>query len=38
MYHNVQTCIMDVNGTRIGIKLPVGIVYCVRCSLPHATN
>jgi len=27
-----------VNSTRIGIKLPVDIVYCVRSSLPHATR
>jgi len=23
---------------RIGIKLPAGIVYCVRSSLPHTTR
>jgi len=38
MYQNVQTCILEVNSTRIGIKLPVDIVYCVRSSLPHATR
>jgi len=38
MYQNVQTCTLAVNSTRIGIKLPVGIVYCVRSSLPHATR
>jgi len=27
-----------VKSTRIGIKLPVDIVYCVRSSLPHATR
>jgi len=26
MYQNVQTCILEVNSTRIGIKLPVDIV------------
>jgi len=26
MYQNVQTCILEVNNTRIGIKLPVDIV------------
>jgi len=30
------TCILEVNSTRIGIKLSVDIVYCVRSSLPHA--
>jgi len=29
MYQNVQTCILVVNSARIGIKLPVDIVYCV---------
>jgi len=39
MYQNVQTCILEVNSTRIGIKLPVDIVHCViRSSLPHATR
>jgi len=38
MYHNVQTCILEVNSTRIGIQLPADIVYCVRSSLPHATG
>jgi len=38
MYQNVQTCILEVNSTRIGIKLPADIVYCVRSSLPHATH
>jgi len=35
---NVQTCILEVYTTRIGIKLPVNIVYCVTSSLPHATR
>jgi len=26
MYQNVQTCILEVNGTKIGIKQPVDIV------------
>jgi len=26
IYQNVQTCILEVNSTRIGIKLPVDIV------------
>jgi len=30
MYQNVQTCILEVNRTRIGIKPPVDVVYCVR--------
>ena len=30
------SCILEVNSTRIGIKLSVDIVYCVRSSLPHA--
>jgi len=30
MYQNVETCILEVNITKIGIKLPVDIVYCVR--------
>jgi len=38
MYQNVQTCILQVNCTRIGIKLPLYIVYYVRSSLPHATR
>jgi len=38
MYLNVQTCIFEVNSTKIGIKLPVDIVYCVRPSLPHTTR
>jgi len=38
MYKNVQTCILEVNSTRIGTKLPVDIVYCVRSSFPHATR
>jgi len=25
MYQNVQTCILEVNSTRIGIKLPMGL-------------
>jgi len=36
MYQNFQTYILEVNSTRIGIKLPGDIVYCVRSSLPHA--
>jgi len=35
MYQNVQTCILEVNSTRIGIKLPVDNVYCV---LPDGCN
>jgi len=27
MYQNVQTCILEVNSTRIDIKLPVDIVW-----------
>jgi len=38
MHQNVHTCILEVNSTRIGIKLPVDIVYCVRSSFPHATR
>jgi len=38
MYQNVQTCILEVNSTRNGIKLPVDIVYCVTSSLSHATR
>jgi len=38
MHQNVQTCILEVNSTRIGIKLPVDIVDCVMFSLPHATR
>jgi len=38
MYQNVQTCILEVNSTRTGIKLPVDIVYFIRSSLPHATR
>jgi len=38
MYQDVQTCILEVSSTRIRIKLPVDIVYCVRSSLPHATR
>jgi len=37
MYQNVQTCVLEVNRTRISTKLPVDTVYCVRSSLPHAT-
>jgi len=29
---------LEVNSTRIGIKLPVAIVYFVRSSHPHATR
>jgi len=29
---------LEVNSTRNGIKLPVDIVYGVRCSHPHATR
>jgi len=36
MYQNVQICILEVNSTRIRIKLPVDIVHCVRSSLPQA--
>jgi len=38
MYQNVQTCILEVNSTRIVVELPVDIVYCVRSLLPHATR
>jgi len=38
MYLIVQICILEVNSTRIAIRLPVDIVYCVRSSLPHATR
>jgi len=38
MCQNVQTCILKVNSTRIGIELPVDIVHFVRSSLPHATR
>ena len=38
MHQNVQTCMLEVNSTRIGIKLPVDIVYCVRSLLPHALD
>jgi len=38
MHQNVQTCILEVNSARIGIKLPVDIMYCVRSSLPHAAR
>jgi len=27
MHQNVQTCVLEVNSTRIGIKLPVDIVW-----------
>jgi len=29
MYQKVQTCILEENITRIGIKLPADIVHCV---------
>jgi len=35
---NVQTCIFEVNSSRIGIKLPGDTVYYERSSLPHATR
>jgi len=35
MYQNVQTCILEVNSTGSGIKLPVNVVFYVRSSLPH---
>jgi len=38
MHQNAQTCILEVNSTRIGIKLPFDIVYSVWSSLPHATR
>jgi len=38
LYQNVQISILEVNITRIGIELPVDMVYCVRSSLPHATR
>jgi len=38
MYQNIQTCILVVNSTRIGIKLPVDTVNCARSSLLHATR
>jgi len=38
MYQIVQTCFLEVISTRIGIKLPIDIVYRVRSSLPHATR
>jgi len=38
MYHDVQTCILEVSSTRIRINLPVDIVHSVRSTLPHATR
>jgi len=38
MYQNVQTCILEVNSTRFGIKLQVDIVHCVMSSLLHAAR
>jgi len=38
MYQNVQTCILEVVSTRIGLKLPVDIVWGLPSSLPHATR
>jgi len=38
MYQNVYSCIVEVNSTRIGVKLPVDLVYCARSSLPHAAR
>jgi len=32
---NIQTCILEVATTRIGIELPVDTVYCGSSSLPH---
>jgi len=33
MFQNAQTCSLEANSTRIGIKLPVDIVYCVNHQL-----
>jgi len=40
MYQNVPTWILEleINSTRIDIKLPVDIAYCIRSSLHHATR
>jgi len=34
MYQNIQTCILQVNCTRIGIKLPVYIMYYAKVFTP----
>jgi len=38
MYQNVQTCILEVNSTRVGIKLPLDIVYCGRQWFPNFSD
>jgi len=29
MHQNIQTCILEVNSARIGIKLPVDMTWCI---------
>jgi len=38
VYQNVQTFILEVNSTRVGIKPLADIMDCARSSLSHTTR